>query len=41
MTEIGEFSGCQAELTTVVFGLENVVVIASYYYFISQLVFVL
>ena len=38
--EIGEFSGCQAELTTVVLGLENVVVIASYY-FISQLVFVL
>ena len=39
--EIGEFSGCQAELTTVVLGLENVVVIASYYYFISQLVCVL
>ena len=41
VTEIGEFSGCQAELTTVVLGLENVVVIASYYYYISQLVCVL
>ena len=42
VTEIGEFSGCQAELTAVVLGLENVVVIASYYYYyISQLVCVL